>query len=67
MHGNEYQFQPPHVGFLLQVLFEVEAIHALVDEPKRVCLGRVHPDEGHHARISVVKKAPYVNLIAISL
>jgi len=42
---DEYQLQPPHVGFIPQVLLEVEAIHVLVDETEGVSLSRVHPHE----------------------
>ena len=64
---NEYQFQPPHVGFLPQILLKVEIGHVLIDETEWVCLGRVHPHERHYIHIAVVKEAPYVNFIVKSL
>jgi len=63
MQENEYQLQPAHVGFVPQVLPEVEAIHVLVDETERVCLGRVNPDERYYVHISAVKEAACANLV----
>ena len=63
MQGNGYQLQPPHVGFIPQVLLEVEAIHVLVDETERVCLSRVHSHERYYVYIPVVKEAACTNLI----
>ena len=60
---NEYQFQPPHVGFLPQVLLKVEIGHVLIDETEWVRLSRVHPHEWHYIHIAVVKEAPYVNFV----
>ena len=62
MQGNKYQLQPAHVGFVPQVLPEVEAIHVLVDETERVCLGRVNPDERYYVHISVVEGVPCMSL-----
>ena len=39
------QLQPPHIGFIPQVLPEVEAIHKLVDETKRMCVIRIDSNE----------------------
>lgn len=64
---NEYQFQPPHVGFLPQVLLKVEIGHVLIDETEWVRLSRVHPHERHYIHIAVVKEAPYVNFVVKSL
>jgi hypothetical protein len=53
---DKYQSQPAHIGFILQVLSEVEVVHVLVDEPERVLLGRVHPHERHCVYIPVAKE-----------
>jgi hypothetical protein len=59
-----YQFQPAHVGFILQILPEVEVVHVLVDETERVLLGRVHPHERHCVCIPVAKEVAYVDFVA---
>ena len=61
--GDEYQLQLPSIGFVPQVLFEVEAIHMLVDKSKRVCLSRIDPQEWYYIHISVVKEAAHANFI----
>jgi hypothetical protein len=38
--------QPPHVGFIPQVLLKVEVVRVLIDESEWVCLSRVHPTSG---------------------
>jgi hypothetical protein len=43
--------QPPHVGFIPQVLLKVEVVRVLIDESEWVCLSRVHPHERHYCRI----------------
>jgi len=63
MQGNRYQFHPPHVWFVPQVLLEVEAIHVLVDEAKRASLSRIHPQERHYVHTPAVKETPYVNFL----
>ena len=61
--GDEYQLQPPHVGFINQVLLQVQAVHILVDETERMCVGRVYPHERCYVYTFVVKEGPYVNFI----
>lgn len=39
VQGSEHHFQFPHVGFVPQVLFEVEPLHVLVDEAEGVDAG----------------------------
>ena len=63
MHGDNHQFQPAHVGFIPQVLPEVEVIHVLVDEPERVFLGRVHPHERHCVCVIVAKEIAYADFV----
>jgi len=63
VHGNKYQLQPPHVGFIAQVLLETEAIHILVNETERVCISRVNPDERYYVHISALKVAACANFI----
>jgi hypothetical protein len=63
VHGNKYQFQLAHVGFIPQVLSEVEVVHILVDESERVFLGRVHPHERHCIYIPVAKEVAYVDFV----
>lgn len=63
MYRNEYQFQPPHVGFFLQVLSQVKAFHVLIDETERVCLGRVHSHERYRDHIFIAEEAAYVHFI----
>ena len=42
---NIYHLQSPHIGLILQVLLEIEAVHVLVDETEGVYLSRVCPHE----------------------
>jgi len=63
-YGSEYQFQLPRVGFVPQILPQVEAVHIHVDETERVCLSRVHSQERCYVHVSVVKESPYVNFVA---
>ena len=65
--GNEYQLQFLSIGFVPQVLFEVEAIHILVDESERVCLTRVDPHELYYIHTSVVKEGTGANFVVESL
>jgi hypothetical protein len=60
---DRYKFQPAYVGFILEVLSEVEIVHVLVDESERVLLGRVHPHERHCVYISVAKEITYANFV----
>ena len=63
MYGNQHQFQLPRVGFVPQILPQVEAIHIPVDETKRVCFSRVNPHERYYVHALVVKEGPYVNFV----
>ena len=60
---DKYQFQPACVGFIPQVLSEVEVVHVLVDEPERVLLGRVHPHEWHCVYTPVAKEVAYADFV----
>lgn len=62
VEGNKYQLQPPGIWFIPQVLFEVKAIHILIDEGERVCLGGVDPHEWYYINVSVVKEVAYAGL-----
>ena len=63
MQGNEYQLQPPRVGFDPQVMLKVEATHIFIDETERVHLGRVHSHERYYVHISMVEEVPCMNLV----
>ena len=49
--------------FVPQILPEVKVVHILVDETKRVFLGRVHPHERYHLHTPVVKESVRVDFI----
>ena len=68
-HGemNEYQFQPPCVGFIPQVLLETEAVHILIDDTEWMCFSVEDPHERHYIHVSVVKEDTHANLVAKSL
>ena len=61
--GRAYQLQPTGVWLASQVLFEVQAVQVLVDETKRMCLGRVNAHERYYAHPFAVKEGPCANFI----
>lgn len=64
MQGNKYQLQSSYIGFIPQVLLEVEVVHVFIDETKWNCIGRVRPHEPHYVHTPVVKEIVCMDLVA---
>jgi hypothetical protein len=45
MMKGAYQFKPPDVPVVPQIISEVEMIHQFKNESQRMLGGRIHPDE----------------------